>query len=338
MGHDERIGLLREIEQERGSKVLVYFTGDRLGLEAIIAADSMPFCIEHLSNMGRQDKIDLFIYSKGGITVAGYSLVNMIREFCDSFGVIVPFKALSTATLMTLGANEIIMTKMGQLSPIDPSVMNPLCPRPSGPGVNRPVPVNVEDVKGYLALAKEHLTLEDEDSRVRIFELLAENVGPLVLGQVQRTSAQIEFMAKRLLEYHMTDDAEIESIAKSLISGRHSHDYVIGRKEAKETLGLKVIDVPDKLNELILRLYREYDGLLELSKPYHPESVLGTKDAKTGRATFVRAIIESTHATHVFKTEKEVKRALLVPPAVPEPTESYMERVTEERWFMDNDI
>jgi len=52
------------------------------------------------------------------------------------FNVIIPFKALSCATLMALGADNILMTKMGQLSPIDPSIDSPLAPTAPIPGID----------------------------------------------------------------------------------------------------------------------------------------------------------------------------------------------------------
>ncbi|PXF51713.1 MAG: hypothetical protein C4B55_04990 [Candidatus Methanophagaceae archaeon] len=182
MGRKERQNIIREIEQERESRVLVFITGDRKGLETRIATDSFPFCLEHLRQMGHQRQIDLYLYSTGGITMAGFALVNLIREFCDIFNVIVPFKALSCATLITLGADNIYMTKIGQLSPIDPSVNHPLGPHTSIPGQQaKLVPVNVEDVNSYFDLAKNELGLKDEESLVKVFERLSRDIHPLTM-------------------------------------------------------------------------------------------------------------------------------------------------------------
>ena len=91
MQRTERHQLIKEIEELRGSRVLVYIAGDRKGLETKIAADIFPFFLEHLAQMGFQEKLDLYIYSTGGITMAGYGLVNLMKEFCKSFNVIIPF-------------------------------------------------------------------------------------------------------------------------------------------------------------------------------------------------------------------------------------------------------
>jgi len=340
MGRTERLQLIRKIEKERKSRVFVYITGDRKGLETKIATDSFPFTLNHLSLMGPVKTIDLYLYSTGGITMAGYALANLVREFCQSFKVIIPFKALSCATLIALGADEIVMTKMGQLSPIDPSVNSPLGPRvpiPGPPGASKIIPLSVEDVISYLNLATKELGLdEDKDLVARIFDRLSQSVHPLALGSVNRVREQIVFLAKTLLSSHIQEESRVENIVETLIKGRFSHDYLIGRKEAKEVMGLPVVDVPADLDKYIIQLYQEYDTLLQLSVPYHPETILGTNDVATG--IFNRAIIESDNLTHVFRTTKEITRVSLAPPTVPAPTTGYQEKTLDERWLLDDTI
>ena len=66
---------------------------------------------------------------------------------------IISYKALSTGTLMSLGAHKIIMSKIAQLNPIDPSTTHAFGPtNPQHPMTL--VPVNVEDIMGFLKLAK----------------------------------------------------------------------------------------------------------------------------------------------------------------------------------------
>lgn len=340
MGRTERLELIREIERERESRILVYIAGDRRGLETKIAADVFPFFLNHLSKIGVQEKIDLYLYSTGGITMAGYGLVNLIREFCTSFNVIIPFKALSCATLMALGADEIVMTKMGQLSPIDPSISSPLGPQvpiPGPPGASQTIPINVEDVISYLDLARKHLKLDEDKSLVaRVFDRLSQSVHPLALGSVSRVREQIGFLAKNLLSSHMEDTNKVDQIVETIIRGRFSHDYLISRREAKEVLGLNVLDVSPSLDEKIVKLYSEYDAILQLSVPYHPETILGGAEIATGSLN--RAIIESDNLTHVFRTTKEVKRIEISPPTVPAPTVGYLERMLGESWVLDNTI
>jgi len=341
MQRNERHQLIEEIEKLRGSRVLVYIAGDRRGLETKIAADIFPFVLEHLTRMGFQEKVDLYLYSTGGITMAGYGLVNLVKEFCRSFNVIVPFKALSCATLIALGADEIVMTKMGQLSPIDPSINSPLGPQvpiPGQPVAAQVIPLNVEDVMSYLELAAKSLGPdEDKALMARVFERLSQSVHPLALGAVNRVREQIGFLATTLLSSHIEDKERVNKIVETLIRGRFSHDYLIGRKEAKEVIDLPIVDSMDpRLEDKILKLYSEYDSILQLSVPYHPEMVLAGAEVNTG--TLNRAIIESDNLTHVFRTVREVKRITVTPPTVPMPVVGYEERMISERWVKDDNI
>lgn len=338
MVRQDRMLLLQKLEKQRNSRILVYITGDRKGLETKLATDVFPFILNHLSQIGHKPNIDLFIYSTGGITMAGYALVNLIREFCDRFGVIVPFKAHSAATLIALGADEILMTKMGQLSPIDPSVESPLGPQlqvPGQPGAVATVPVSVEDVVNYLNLARTELKLTDEDCLTRVFEKLTNSVHPLVLGGVQRVREQTAFLAKILLSYHLKDEPRIDKIVEILTKGRYSHDYLIGRREAREVLGLQICE-DEEIISTVSNLYDEYDKLLLLSSPYNAEAELGSNDSAT--RSYNRAIIESDGMTHVFRTTKEIERVTLGPPQVPVPSVVPLERILDEKWLRDDGI
>lgn len=338
MNRKERMKLIKKIQEKRNSRLITYITGDRKGLETRIATDVFPMFHKHLMQMQNQKKIDLFLYSPGGITIAGYAFVNLFREFCDEFNVIIPFKALSCATLIALGANEIVMTKIGQLSPIDPSVPHPLGPIAKIPGqiVERIVPVNVEDVDAFINLAKKELNLSEEDSMKKVFEILASKVNPLVLGAVQRSREQIAFLAKTLMGYHTKDKKRIKKTVNILTRERFSHGYIISRKEAQEVLGLNVVEPDNELTKLIIDLFGAYNYILMMDKPYNREIVLGADNEKI--SDFNRAIIESIDLTHVFRTRKEIKRTKVSQAGIPQPIEGYQERNLREEWIEDNNI
>jgi len=338
MSRESRTDLIRGIEEARGAKLIVYITGDRRGMETKIANDIFPMFHRHLMHLGFQDKIDLFLYSTGGLTIAGYALVNLLREFCDELNVIIPFKALSCATLIALGANEIVMTPMAQLSPIDPSTEHPLGPVATMPGqpAGRIVPISVEDVNAFIGLAKKELKLKEENSLLKVFELLSEKIHPLALGAVQRSREQIEFLSKALMKLHTQDGDEIDEVINTLTRKRFSHDYIVSRKEAKENLKLNIIDPGSSLTRIIVDLYNEYNELLELDTPYHPETVLSSADS--GVFTFYRGIIESSVTNHVFRTIKDIKRVQMPVQAPHPPVIGYQERLLEEGWFKENAI
>ena len=131
--------------------------------------------------------------------------LNLLRQYCDELEVVIPHKAHSAGTLISIGANSIIMTKQATLGPIDPSVNTPLNPPiPNAPPQNN-YPVSVEAVKGYLAFAKEELSIKEDIALSNIMIKLSEYVHPLVLGQVYRARAQIKMLAEKLLTNQVTD-------------------------------------------------------------------------------------------------------------------------------------
>src|SRR3970282_881677 len=113
----DRLQLISTIEDTRGARVLSLVTGDRRGHETRIAADMLPLAYEHLRAFGHVPEIDLFLYTTEGDTLAAWGLANLIREYCDRFAVIVPFRCLSAGTLIALGADEILLAPGAQLGP-----------------------------------------------------------------------------------------------------------------------------------------------------------------------------------------------------------------------------
>ena len=145
--YSERVELYKKLEEKLDSKLLVYITSDRPGFEASIAQDVIDKFINQLDKIGVTEKISLYLYTRGGDTAAAWNIINLLRQYCDTLQVVIPHKAHSAGTLISIGANSIIMTKQATLGPIDPSVNTPLNPPiPNAPPQNN-YPVSVEAEK-----------------------------------------------------------------------------------------------------------------------------------------------------------------------------------------------
>ncbi|MFC2011029.1 hypothetical protein ACFLUR_01910 [Chloroflexota bacterium] len=354
MGRPERLRLIQSIEAARdGNKLICLVTGDRRGLETKIAIDILPFLYEHLSTLGQMKSVDLFIYTAGGDSIAGWGLVNLVREFCDKMNVIIPFRALSCGTLIALGAHEILMSRGGQLSPVDPSVSspyNPTAPGQQGPGRISLLPVSVEDMMAYLRMAGETGNPEQEDvvagkaeklitedNTANMINTLSNKVHPLALGAAYRAREQGAMLASRLMKYHENDKEKIQNVVGLLTKALPTHNYLIGKKEAKGIIGLPIVDMDTDLEPLVWGLYKQYEDWFELRKPYNAEAVLGSSQAST--AGFPRAALESVDGTqlrsHVFTTTKELKRVQSTQPGIPIPIVGIQERIMAEEWVED---
>lgn len=298
--------------------MIAYLTGDRGGAETRIGMDVFPSFYEVLSRIGHTKQIDVLLYSTGGLTMAAWGLANLIREYCDRFAVLIPFKAHSTATLLALGADEIVMGPMGQLSPVDPTItspFNPLVPVPGQPGQMQLAPISVEDVTSYLNLAEEEAGIKTEGGYVEIFRKLSDTVQPMALGSVYRAKQQIKLLASKLLAFHTDDTAkkDIDAIVKVMTKELYSHDYIIGRREAKKVIKLKVTYATQELESQLWSAFSSYADSLQLNVPYSAAIALGTDNERT--VEIDGAFIESTDDGFVYRTKKQVRR--LMPGQVP---------------------
>jgi hypothetical protein len=306
-GYKGRKPLYKRMEAARHSRVIAFVTGDRPGLETQIAQDAVPLFVELLDHIGPTKKISLVLHTNGGQTSAAWRLVNLIRTFCDELEVIVPLKALSSGTLISLGADEIIMTKQAALGPIDPSLVHALSPTVAGPipGQAARVPVSVEAVRGYLDHATKSLKIRDNASLASLYTDLSAKIHPLVLGEIFRSREQIRFLARKLLSSQIKDKGKIDKIIDFLCADSGSHDYTINRREAHE-LGLRTAKPSEDLYKLIRAIHRNFTGELQLFEPLSPEVVLAGRPA--ANYSYARGLIESLDGCHRFLTEGSYTR------------------------------
>jgi ClpP class serine protease len=316
----DRVKYYKELESLRGSKILLYATSDRINLDTKIASDILPLFINHLDNIGDVDKISLILYTRGGETLAAWSLVNLIRNFCKDFEVIVPFHCHSAGTLICLGADRIVMTKQATLGPIDPSVNSPMNPVVVINNQQMQVPVSVEFINGYLEMATKELAVTDNATLSTILDNLSNKIHPLVLGQVQRTRAQIQMLAKKLLKHQKLDEQKQDDIIKFLCKESGSHDYTIYRREAQNELGLNIETPDEHFYSIINTIYTDIKNEMELDIPFAPQILLANK--KEEPYSYHRAIIDSVSSGgDVFISEglltKQVIQPQMMPPGVP---------------------
>jgi hypothetical protein len=289
MSRDARQKLLGELQLARGGKLcIVYVTSTRTGLEIQIADDVIRLLYDHLeagSKIAREKGIDLFIHSNGGSSTVPWRLVNLIREYTKNFSVLVPHRAFSAATLIALGADELVMHPMGNLGPIDPSVTNGFNPvLPQAPG--QLAPISVEDVSAYFKLIKDEVGIRHEDELIAAVSAMTEKVHPLALGNVQRSHNQSRMMARKLLKMRSSNtlDHEIEQLIETLKSNLFFHGHPISRHEAREDLKLPIVDPTPEAESLMWKLYREYESTMKMDEPFQPLREL-EKAKKVGAPT-----------------------------------------------------
>lgn len=300
MNHADRLPLYKQIEAERGSRVLALVNSERLGLQTQIARDAVAPFVSLLDEIGPTPKLSLILDTNGGQTSAAWRLINLIHSFCDELEVIIPTKAMSAGTLMSLGADKIVMTKQAALGPIDPSLDNhPLAPATSAPtGQVVKVSVSAEAVRGYIDEVKKDVT--DPAIIAQVWTQLANQIHPLVLGEVFRAGVQIRSLASSLIKRQVTDEAKQAEIIQLLCSDSGSHDYTINRRHAAE-IGLNVEKPSADLYKILADVTKSYNSELKTLEPYSPHSLLAGNAAVD--YTLVRGLVESADASYGFVSE-----------------------------------
>ena len=316
MSREYRMGLIDKIEELRGSNVLVYLTGDRQPIGSRIAEDAVRPLYKHLlassqAATGRH-KVDLFLYSRGGDVSVPWRIVTMIREFCQEFGVLIPYKAHSAATMISLGADQIVMGKKAELSPIDPTLVRATVGEATVP----PPEISVEDVSSYISFMRERANISDQTALAQVVSQLASHLTPLTLGSVNRQYSHIRLVARKLLtsRNEKIEEGRIGTIIDALTEKMYSHGHAIGRREAIE-LGLPVDKPDDDLEALIWSLYQEYETLLQLNEPIDPEELLVSKNKEEHiEQNIPLAVIESAQKLDVFEINAVFRRKRQIPP------------------------
>jgi len=247
---EDRFLLLDCLEKMRQSKVLVYFAYTPLDDSILVPL------YKQLKEIGHTQKIDLILHSYGGAVDTPFKVVSLIREFCQEFAVIVPFAAKSAASMVVLGADEVVMGPFSELGPIDPLVKHP---------VYKDVWVPVQAVRYCIDyLQRSIVNSQDPEVASFISTPLLQKLDPWLIGDYEKTLKASRQYAEALLTRYMLREAQqsIPLVVEALTEGYFSHGYPIGRREAKE-LGLKVIEADEELWDVIWKLYLGYEELFQ---------------------------------------------------------------------------
>lgn len=325
---DDRRALLQQIEEARDSRALLYVTGNRSGLEAQITQDVIDLFVDHLDAIGPVGRITLVLETNGGDTMAAWNLVNLIKMFCDELELLAPANCRSAGTLISLGADVIIMTKQATLGPIDPSIYHSLGPAIPDAHPGARAAVSVEAVMGYL---DEIMYRQGSDNlNAQAMVDMAQYVHPLVLGEIFRSRKQIRDLAERLLAAQGTDESAVEQIVEFLCSESGSHDYTINRREARD-LGLPIEKCSNPLYSTVRRLRASYAEELQLRSPF-VETSLASDSGYPVPYSFTRALIESRFAqAHHLVTEGTALTVDVIDPETPLPVP--IRQVQDHRTF-----
>jgi len=224
---------------------------------------------DQLRELGKQDRLDLFLSSRGGRTEVPLKVVTLLRSFGTHIGALVPYRAHSAATHVAIGANEIVMGDMSELSSVDPRRSHPLLP-PDPRDPDKALMISVQDLRHCMAFVKKEaekgLTPE---GMVGVYQALFDKVHPLAVGAIEQSYDLSKQVTRKILQTYMdpeNDKGKIEKLADLLSDHYKSHVLQIGWREAKEFLGLNVTYDNGELYELMIRLLELYEETFQAER------------------------------------------------------------------------
>jgi ClpP class serine protease len=233
----KRQEILKELGNKLNAPVVAYIANTMHPISAMMQPD-VDAVMDFVKVASRNSKkVYLILESSGGDGNVAEKLLHVFREvFTESFNVIVPNLAKSAATMLSIGADKIIMGTNSELGPIDPQIAVML---PTGQSQYVPA----KSITGTLTKIKEEI--EKNEKLATMYYPILQQIRPETIKYCEDAIAFSTSFAKRWLkEGSMRGKSEndIEKTAKELTTGArfNMHGSVINHQDAQASLGLNV--------------------------------------------------------------------------------------------------
>jgi len=242
--------LIRDLEVKTNRKLLSYVSG----ITAQVGRDDIAGFVDMLFNVNQGEPIDLLLHTPGGDIDAAEKLITLLRASVGEVGslrVVVPDFAKSAGTLITLGANSIVMSDSSELGPIDPQIWlkdgsgNDIC----------------HSVLNYIDAFNEHARQLRDHPDDPVSRMMMEKFDPTVLRKFENVRNRARTFAENQLKRR---GANFSFIASELMDTNKypSHGQMIGWEVARD-IGLNVEYLPP--SDATWKLYWELYCLLRLA-------------------------------------------------------------------------
>lgn len=220
-----RMRKIASLERKRSSRVILLVhrqeTMRLLGFPIMryIDVDDSEEVLRAIQMTDDDIPLDIILHTPGGLVLAALQIARAIRGHKAKVTVFVPHYAMSGGTLISLAAQEIVMSRHAVLGPIDPQV-------------------GQFPAASLLKVVEQKPIAEIDDET-------------LIMADVARKAiAQVKKAAREFLNDRVPQD-QAEALAEKMSTGTWTHDHPISASEAKE-LGLPVTtDMPTEVFELM---------------------------------------------------------------------------------------
>ncbi|MFC1810652.1 hypothetical protein ACFLZH_04080 [Patescibacteria group bacterium] len=209
---------------------------------------------EHKGTDGKKfNKITLFLHSGGGILEAAIKFVDIINHYANHFDVIVPMMAKSAATLISLSAENLYMTPVTELGPVDPIVQSP-----TNPNIQVPARSINDLIKSYSREQKASKT----DERTEVEKMLLKKIEELdiyVLGNYESALVFSKDQIRERLSTKITNPSTLENAVHEFTEKHPSHSFPITPHILQE-FGIGTLIEEEKMNAVktLLAVYQSF--------------------------------------------------------------------------------
>ncbi|MEM3064477.1 MAG: serine protease [Candidatus Nitrosotenuis sp.] len=249
---------LQLLYKKTGRNTILYATAwTKTGL--IVHPDLLSITEEDIQGLmevvhGLQGKeLDLIIHSPGGSPEAAEAFVSYLRKKFDDIRVIIPYAAMSAATMISCSANKILMANHSYIGPIDPQMIIP-------------TQFGLRAVPAYAILQQFDYATDDakkDPKKLASWMPLLSQYPPGILIQCMNAiDLSEELVSKWLKNYMFKGKKDATKRAKKIANELSNHDEfkTHGRhidKEQARKIGLEVEDLEkdQELQDLVLSVY-----------------------------------------------------------------------------------
>ncbi|MDR1164621.1 MAG: hypothetical protein LBO66_01880 [Deltaproteobacteria bacterium] len=199
--------------------------------------------------------VDFPIISNGGAPITASRIIDILRERFNHISVLAPFVAFSAATLLSLGANEIVTRPYSNLGPVDPQIIVYKRDKFGNP---YSVHINTDDIWNYLDFIRSDVGVSNESRLNSGLSHLVGEVESLIIGASKRSQQLTHSLSVKSLETHLTENKKkAETIAKALNTPFYHHGFSVSRKEARK-IGLEIAKDDPTLESIIWDIWKDY--------------------------------------------------------------------------------
>jgi hypothetical protein len=196
----------------------------------IVVSDAIfPYAValweELLHDVTATRNLHVILNSPGGDGETAIRLVRAAQERCARLTIVIPDQAKSAATLLTLGAHDILMGPTSDLGPIDPQFQIP----------GKPDLVSAKSIIAAVDDATQRVQASPET--YPLWASMLADVTAIMVQQARAALARTGDQMREALESNPSRDAsEVERLVsilqKPLIDTPQSHGAVISAKDA----------------------------------------------------------------------------------------------------------